>query len=178
MSKAIGFVVVTVLAVGFLIPQLFLSKSYAMDRGIVIAASQAEVLAVVGDLSTWKGWTAWSKEADPTVVYTYVGDPATVGHGMEWTGEKLGKGSLVLTGIKADRIEYEMEFDGQDKSAGSIVADPVEEGGLSTRVVWGFSGDMEGLPYKRYFRLMMDKMVGPDFEAGLASLKRRLESAQ
>jgi hypothetical protein len=176
MSKAIGLLLVTVIVVGFLIPQLFLSKSYAMDRGTVIAVPQAAVHAVVSDLTTWKDWTAWNKEADPTIAYTYVGDPGTVGHAMEWSGEKLGKGKLVLTGIAPDRIEYDMEFDGQDKSAGSIVLAAAGEGSSSTSVTWGFSGEMEGMPYKRYFGLMMDKMVGPDFEAGLTSLKERLES--
>lgn len=178
MSKAIGLLLAIVIVVGFLIPQLFLSKSFAMDRGTAIAAPQADVHAVVSDLTTWKDWTAWNKTADPTVVYTYTGDPATVGHGMEWSGDKLGKGKLVLTAISPDRIEYEMEFDGQDKSDGSIVLLASGDGGQSTSVTWGFSGEMEGMPYKRYFGLLMDGMVGPDFEKGLSSLKERLESAK
>lgn len=178
MSKAIGFVLLTVIVVGFLIPQLFLSKSYAMDRGTVIAAPQAEVHAVVSDLTTWKSWTAWNKEADPTIVYTYVGDPGTVGHTMEWTGEKLGEGKLTLTSVESDRIGYDMVFDGQDPAAGSVVLTPAGDGGQATSVTWGFSGEMEGAPYKRYFGLLMDRMVGPDFESGLASLKKRLENAE
>ena len=178
MTKAIGLMLAILVVVGFLIPQLFLSKSFAMDRGTVIAAPQAKVHAVVSDLTTWKDWTAWNKTADPTVVYTYLGEPATVGHAMEWTGEKLGKGKLVLTSIAPDRIGYDMEFDGRDKSVGSLVLTPTGEGGQSTAVEWGFSGEMEGAPYQRYFGLMMDKMVGPDFEAGLSSLKVRLEAVK
>jgi hypothetical protein len=31
-------------------------------------------------------------------------------------------------------------------------------------------------PLNRWFGLMMDRLVGPDFEAGLANLKRLAES--
>ena len=178
MTKAIGFVLVLLVVVGFLIPQLFLSKSFAMDRGTLIASPQANVHAVVSDLTTWKDWTAWNKTEDPTVVYSYVGSPGTIGHAMEWTGDKLGKGKLVLTSIAPDRIGYDMMFDDQDAAQGSIVLTPAGEGGQSTTVTWGFSGEMDGLPYERYFGLLMDKMVGPDFEAGLSGLKSRLETVE
>ncbi|MFT5731418.1 MAG: hypothetical protein ACJA2W_002511 [Planctomycetota bacterium] len=176
MNKFIGIVLTLVIAFGFLVPQLFLSKSFAMDRGNVIDAPQAEIQAIVGDLSTWKDWTAWNKEADPSLVYTYIGEANTVGHSMEWTGDELGNGKLTLTGIKPGQIDYDMEFEGDGNSRGAIILEPAVGKDGSTAVRWEFSGTMEGMPFNRYFGLLMEKMVGPDFEQGLVDLKALVES--
>jgi hypothetical protein len=42
---------------------------------------------------------------------------------------------------------------------------------------WTNEGEMGGNPINRWFGLMMDRMVGPDFEAGLANLKKLAEAA-
>jgi len=39
-------------------------------------------------------------------------------------------------------------------------------------------GDLGHSPVNRWFGLFMDKLVGPDFDAGLANLKRLSESAR
>ncbi len=49
--------------------------------------------------------------------------------------------------------------------------------GNGTRVTWTNEGDMGGNPVNRYFGLMMDRLVGPDFEAGLANLKGLAEKS-
>ncbi|QDV08223.1 Polyketide cyclase / dehydrase and lipid transport [Planctomycetes bacterium Poly30] len=176
MNKIIGVILTLVIAFGFLVPQLFLSKSFAMDRGTVIAAPVEVVHATVADFATWKDWTVWNKEADPTLQYTYTGEPNTVGHSMAWTAEKLGNGKLTFTSIEPGRIAYDMEFDGQDPAQGAMVMEPAIGAEGSTAARWEFSGTMEGMPYKRYFGLFMDKMIGPDFEKGLAGLKALVES--
>jgi hypothetical protein len=47
--------------------------------------------------------------------------------------------------------------------------------GSGTRVTWTNEGDMGSSPINRYFGLMMDSMVGPDFDAGLRNLKALAE---
>src|SRR5262249_59033946 len=49
-----------------------------------------------------------------------------------------------------------------------------EAGG--TQVVWGLDCDMGAGPVGRWFGLMMDKMVGKDFEEGLTNLKSVAEA--
>ncbi len=43
--------------------------------------------------------------------------------------------------------------------------------GSATQVTWVINGDMGGNPLFRWMTLMMDGMVGKDFEGGLANLK-------
>ncbi len=178
MNKFIGIVLTIIVLFGFLVPQMFLSKSFAMHRAAVIDAPQGTVQAKIADLVSWREWTAWNKEADPTVEYTYTGDPGTVGHSMEWTGEELGQGKLTLTSVEAGRVGYDMEMDGSGGAQGAFILEPAKGGATGTAIRWEFSGTMEGMPYERYFGTLMDRMVGPDFEKGLASLKAQLEGAK
>ena len=52
----------------------------------------------------------------------------------------------------------------------------LEQAGDRIKVTWSNEGDLGGNPVNRYFGLMMDKMIGPDFEEGLAKLKEIAEA--
>jgi hypothetical protein len=56
---------------------------------------------------------------------------------------------------------------------GAITLEPAGE---SIRVTWSNEGDLGANPINRYFGLMMDRMMGPDFEEGLNNLKRTIEA--
>jgi hypothetical protein len=79
--------------------------------------------------------------------------------------------------VEADppnRLAYRLsfpEFGMQSKGLLRIVPD-----GAGVRVSWTNEGDMGSNPLNRWFGLMMDRLVGPDFEGGLANLKRLAES--
>jgi len=49
--------------------------------------------------------------------------------------------------------------------------------GNGTKVVWTMNGNAGMNPIFRWFGLFMDKMVGPDFEAGLKNLKKLAEAS-
>jgi hypothetical protein len=53
-------------------------------------------------------------------------------------------------------------------STGSLVLEPARGG---TDVTWIHGGDTGSNPLKHYLAVSMDRMVGPDFEQGLANLK-------
>jgi Polyketide cyclase / dehydrase and lipid transport len=50
--------------------------------------------------------------------------------------------------------------------------------GTGTRATWSLDTDFSGSLLGRYFGLALDRMVGPDYEKGLAQLKALAESAQ
>ena len=79
--------------------------------------------------------------------------------------------SLELPQIAAQNIE-----DPEGKLVLSIGKDShIFLGG--TQVTWTMNGDMGANPLYRWMGLFMDKMVGPDFDAGLANLKALAEKA-
>lgn len=175
MAKFIGFALAFVILVGFVVPLVFLSDSYAMDRATEVAAPRAQVHAVVSDLRTWKEWTVWNKEKDPTVEYSYVGEPGAVGQTSTWKGEELGEGSMTITAVSPDRVAYELRFGEEDPAQIEMLLE--ERGPGATAVKWRMEGKFEGMPYERWFGLMIDRMAGPDFEKGLANLQARFGGA-
>lgn len=178
MAKFLGFallfVTLFVVLMGFVVPQFFLDKAYASERSTEIAAPRAEIHAVVSDLTTWKEWTIWNKETDPTVEYTYLGDAGQVGQSMKWVGEELGEGTMTIKTVAPDRVTYTLEFAGM---APCDVEMELTEKGEGTAIRWVMSGEMDGPPHLRWFALMMDSLNGPAFEQGLANLKERFEGA-
>ncbi|OGA68157.1 MAG: hypothetical protein A3F77_18445 [Betaproteobacteria bacterium RIFCSPLOWO2_12_FULL_67_28] len=70
-------------------------------------------------------------------------------------------------------IEYRLSFPDFGMSSTGVLT--LTAGVTGTRVSWSNEGDMGANPYLHYFALLMDRMVGPDFEQGLARLKMLAE---
>lgn len=175
MAKFLGFALLFVLLVAFVVPLVFLDDAYAMDRSTEVPAPRDEVHAVVSDLRTWKEWTVWNREADPTVVYSYTGEPGTVGQSMSWKGEELGTGEMTITDVAPGRVAYELSFGGGDPAQIEMLLEP--RGPASTAVKWVMGGKFEGMPHERWLGLLIGRMAGPDFESGLANLRERFAAA-
>ena len=167
---AIVAVVVVILAlVGFALP-----GHYQVSRSTVVKASTGAVFEPISDLTTWPEWTAWNTAKYPDMKVTFEGRPAQMGSSYSWVGSTSGKGKLVLTGVDPEQgIDYELDFDdGAFLCNGSISFVPEGE---AVRVTWTMGGDLGWNPINRYFGLLMDGMMGPDFETGLKQLKARAE---
>lgn len=177
-SQLLANVLVFLLAVValLLLVGLFLPRRYGVERSVDIQAGRAAVYADLSQLRRWPEWTAWNQEMDPGVVFTFGTPDQGEGANYSWQGPKLGNGELKL--VKADPatgIEYQLAFDhGSMVSEGSIRL--AEEGGV-TRVTWSHIGDVGKNPVNRYVGLMMNRMIGPDFEKGLSRLKARAEAS-
>ena len=56
-----------------LIVALFLPARYHVQRSITIQARPETISPYINNLKRWPEWTAWNKEKDPTVSYSYEG---------------------------------------------------------------------------------------------------------
>jgi hypothetical protein len=71
------------------------------------------------------------------------------------------------------RLVYQLFFgDDAAPSTGELRLAPE---GSGSRVTWTMSGDVGASPIGRWFALLAERFVGPDFEAGLANLKALAE---
>jgi uncharacterized protein YndB with AHSA1/START domain len=166
--------VVVFLAVGLLLPSQF-----KVERTATIAAPPEQVYALIADPREWKRWSVWNQR-DPAMKITYGGPSSGLGARWSWESQSEGNGSMEFTeGTLPERITYKLTFaDFGMTSTGRLMLSPADAGGKpGTRISWTNEGDMGSNPVNRWFGVFMDKLVGPDFEAGLANLKKLAESS-
>ena len=108
---------------------------------------------------------------------TFDGPESGAGAKYAWTSQKAGNGELKITeSDPAQGIKYNLDFEGgKYRSIGGIRLEP---SGSSTKAIWWNEGNLGWRPINRYFGLLMDSMMGPDFQTGLNNLKKKVESAK
>lgn len=152
---------------------LLLSPRYHVERSLIIQASADKVYALVADPHHWPQWTVWNRR-DPAMTISYFGAPSGEGSGWSWKSKSEGDGKMTLTAVTPDeRVAYELYLpDMGSTSTGEL---RLELDGRGTRVTWAMDGDMGANPLYHWLGLVMDRLVGPDFESGLANLKTLAE---
>jgi len=148
---------------------LALSGNFTAVRSTTVKAPADKVYALVADPREWKRWSVWNQR-DPAMAITYSGPPAGSGAAWEWKSKTEGDGKMTFTAAEPGRrLAYDLYFpDFGTTSRGDFVLAPEGDG---TRVTWTMNGNMGTNPLFRWMALFADRMVGPDFEAGLANLK-------
>ena len=163
-----GVATAAVVGVGFLLP-----SDYGAERSIVVAAPPEVVFDQVNDLRKNEAWSPW-KAKDDTMAITYSDEPVGEGAWYSWTSKNSGSGKLVITrSVRGEALETSLDFAEQGKAQGYWKFEAVDGG---TKVTWGLRGNSGMNVAGRYMGLMMDRFVGPDFEDGLARLKRECEA--
>lgn len=171
-------IVIAALVVVFLIVVAMQPGSYTVSRNGSISAPAAEVFAQVNDLRKFQDWSPWAK-VDPDVKNTYEGAPSGVGAICKWTGnKKVGEGIMTITDSKPNEsIRMRLEFIKPFASTADVQFGFKEQDG-QTAVTWMMTGQKNFISKAFCMFMNMDKMIGGDFERGLASLKSLVESAQ
>lgn len=159
---------VAIVGIGFLLP-----SDFRVERSIVIEAPANEVYEQIVDLRKWQRWGVWFKR-DPNMRLTYSGNSKDVGMKSEWVSEEEGSGEMQILSLQPNQsLTYSLYF--ADFEMGSTGEFNLKEEEGRTHVTWSDYGDVGANPIYHYFALMMDSMIGPDFEAGLENLKILIE---
>lgn len=166
---------VLALAAVIVVGGLLLPSTFTVERSVDIAAPADKVYGLIEDPREWKRWTVWNRR-DPAMTMSYSGPPSGAGAGWAWQSATEGSGSMKFTAAEPGRrIAYELHFpDFDSTSTGDLRLAPA---GSGTRVTWTMNGNMGANPVFKWFVLFMDRMVGPDFDAGLKNLKAEAEKA-
>lgn len=150
-------------------------SSYRISRSTSIAADPALVHRLVNDFHEWPQWSPW-EGLDPEMERHHTGADAGVGAHYAWSGNrKAGAGSMEITDSGPERIDIDLAFDRPFKSTSDIafLLVPTSTG---TDVTWEMSGEQRGLAALLGKVVSMDRLVGKDFERGLAQLKSTAEA--
>jgi hypothetical protein len=150
---------------------------FRIERSTTIGAPPERAFALVNDFRAWSAWSPWEK-LDPGMKRTHSGAPSGVGAVYGWSGnDDVGEGRMTIE--KSDpsstigiKLEFIKPFAATNQTTFTFAPN-----GSSTKVTWAMDGK-NGFAAKAASLFMdMDKLVGADFERGLASLKTIAESA-
>ncbi|MEM6265571.1 MAG: SRPBCC family protein [Bacteroidota bacterium] len=164
--SAIAIVILLLVGCTFLLP-----RHVKVERSLAIDAPAEVVFSQVNGLRNWENWSPW-KEKDPNMELTYGTPSAGAGAEYSWSSDhnEVGKGSLTIEASEAPRmIKTKLQFEGMNPGYGGWNFEPK---GNQTVVTWYMDSDMGNDPLGRVFGAFMDDLVGPDFEKGLANIKR------
>jgi len=150
---------------------------FRVTRAASISAPAAAVFAQVNELRKWEAWNPWLK-LDPSCKMTYEGPPAGIGAGYIWAGNnKVGEGHMVITESRPNEfIRLGLEFLKPFK-ANNTAEFTFKPDGNQTAVAWSMLGKKNFMFKAMGLFMDTDKMVGGDFERGLAALKSVAEAA-
>jgi hypothetical protein len=146
--------------------------AFVVSRSATMPVPAGRLFALVNDLHAWNEWSPWAK-LDPASTATFAGPDQGVGASMAWSGNaKVGVGRMTIVESRPDtvirlRLEFEKPMKATNISAFTFVPD-----GQGTHVTWTMSGTND-LAGKIFGTLVdCDRMVGAQFEKGLADLER------
>jgi len=151
---------------------------FKVVRSATIAAPPATVFEHVNDFHKWEAWSPWAK-LDPACNNTYSGAAAGKDAGFAWDGnKKVGAGRMAITESQAaELIRINLEFLRPFKT-NNTTEFTFRPQANQTLVAWTMTGKTNFVC--KVFGLFMDgdKMMGKDFETGLASMKAIVEGAK
>ena len=148
--------------------------SYSVERTVTVRAPASRVHGLVNDFHHWTTWSPW-EDLDPALERTYSGPEHGVGAHYAWSGnKKAGAGSMEITGSSSAEIVVAVEFLKPFRSTSTSVFE-LTPAGAGTSVTWRMTGEQKGMMAVFGRFMNMDKLIGPDFEKGLARLKAAAE---
>ena len=148
---------------------------FDIARSTTIRATPARVHALVNDFHEWPAWSPW-EDVDPALQRTYSGPDSGVGAHYAWSGNRrAGSGSMEITSSTPDEIDLRLSFLKPWKATNDVTFTLVPAGD-GTEVTWRMTGEQKGAAavFGKVFN--MDRLLGKDFEKGLARLKAAAES--
>ena len=143
---------------------------FRIVRSRTVAASPEVVHAYVNDFHKWPQWSPWEK-LDPAMKREHSGAPAGPGAAYHWSGNNdVGEGTMTITDSRPPqsvtiRLEFLKPF-----AATSTAQFDFAPSGSGTNVTWAMNGHNNFMAKAFSAFMDMDKMVGADFEKGLAAL--------
>jgi len=173
-TLAIIAVILLVAAAAVLVLAGMKPDTFRVERAARIEAPPQRIFGLINDFRNWASWSPWEK-MDPALKRTYSGPPSGKGAVYEWDGnKKVGQGRMEIVDAAPSRIAIKLDFLRPFEAHNNVVFTLTPQGD-ATLVTWAMQGPLPYLGKVMHVFMNMDRMVGKDFEAGLANLKAAAE---
>ncbi len=144
--------------------------TFRIERSTRIQAPPEKIFPLISDFHNWVYWSPYER-LDPAMTKSYHGAPSGQGAIYEWDGRKAGKGRMEIIGVAPPskitiQLEFMKPFEGHNTAEFALDA----QGG-STNVTWSMWGLNGMLAKFLSIFVSMERLLGKEFENGLANLK-------
>jgi uncharacterized protein YndB with AHSA1/START domain len=175
MLKVIGIIGALLLVAVALVLVLAAMKPDTFDvrRTASIKAPPEKIFPLINDMHQFNTWNPFEKK-DPGKG-TYSGPASGKGASYAWKSDQLGIGSMTIADAnEPSRVAIKLDFVKPFEAHNNVEFTLIPKGN-ATEVTWAMNGPVPFMAKIIHVILDMDKMVGSDFEAGLANLKALAE---
>ena len=173
MLKIIGIVIVLAI-VALLVAAAMQPDTFRVERSIAIKAPPEKIQPFIADFRGWTAWSPWEKK-DPAMNRTLGGPERGKGATYAWEGNKeVGSGKMEILEAEPQKVAIKLMFLKPFEATNTAEFTLAPQGDTTT-VKWAMFGPANYIQKVMCLFFNMDKMVGPDFEAGLAALKSAAE---
>ena len=149
--------------------------TFRMERSTSIDAPPEKIFALINDFHRWTAWSPWER-LDPQLKRTYGGAAAGKNALYEWEGNrKVGQGRMEITESRPPstvivKLDFLKPFEAHNTA--EFTLEPRAGG---THVTWAMYGPNAFMGKVMSVFVSMERIIGKDFEAGLANLKSAAE---
>lgn len=149
-----------------------------VERSASIGAAPEKIFPLINNFHRWEEWSPWDKK-DPAMKRNYSGPESGPGAVYEWDGnDDVGKGKTeIVTSEEPKKVHIKLSFE-RPFECENAVDFTLDGQGETTRVTWVMEGPNNFISKLMQVFMNMDKMIGNDFEAGLASMKKIAEQTE
>jgi uncharacterized protein YndB with AHSA1/START domain len=175
MKFKIVLLLAAVAVAGVLVIAAAKPDTFRVQRTVSIKAPAEKIFPLVNDFTRWRAWSPYENK-DPAMTRRLSGATAGKGAVYEWSGNKeVGRGRMEIADAAApSRVVLKLDFL-EPFEAHNVVQFTMTPRGDATEVSWDMRGPTPYLAKILHVFIDMDRMVGRDFEAGLANLKALAE---
>ena len=170
-------IVLCIVAIPFILGA-FKSSEFKLEREVTINKPKQQVFDYVKHIKNQDSFAVWMS-LDPNMKRQYSGTDGTVGFVSEWdsANKKVGAGRQTIVSIKeGERVDMKLEFLKPWKNVSDAYFTTEALSDKQTKITWGYYNNTIKYPMKVTMVFMdMKKMIGNDFDKGLAKMKEVLE---
>ena len=172
----IVFISLAIIVVVFVVVAALQPSAFRVARSTTIAAPPAIIFGHVNDLHKFQVWSPWAK-IDPNSKIVYEGPQEGTGAKFSWAGNKeVGEGAMTVTNSRpGDLVQFRLDFK-KPFEATNTAEFTFKPDGDRTAVTWAMSGKNNFMFKAVGLFMNCDKMIGGQFEKGLADLKTLAEA--
>jgi uncharacterized protein YndB with AHSA1/START domain len=145
--------------------------SFQVQRSTRIAAPAHRIFPLIADLRAMNTWNPFV-EPDPAIEITYSGPMSGKGAAHTWRGNRnVGEGRIeIADAVPPSKVALQLDML-KPMKAHNAVTFTLRPDGDATEVTWAMSGRQPLIGKVMTMFIDCDRMVGSQFEKGLAKLK-------